>query len=612
MNIIYLIILFPILSFLVLQFLHRIFSYRFIIFTGITSILLSTIIAIFLLLYFIHNKLFIIKQKLWLWFILEKYEVNFSLLLDDLSLTFVIMILCIGFLVSIFSIWYMKKKKIAIFFALINFFIANMLILVLSDNFITMYIGWEGVSICSYFLINFYYYSNIVNKSAMQSFIITKIGDLFFISAILTIYFYYHTLNFYDIQFFIKIHLIKYTTILNVITILLLFGAIGKSAQIPLHIWLPKAMVGPTPVSALIHAATMVTAGVYLILRNHDLFIMTPKILNLSGILGSITVLISSIAALFQVDIKKILAYSTMSQIGYMFMALSVGAWYAAVVHLVTHAIFKALLFLSAGALIIQCKNEKNIFYMGNQLWREFPFLYFCFLVGGSSLSSIPILTSGFYSKGSILFYIFKSQNIFFFTIAMLSTCLTTIYIYRLIFIVFHTQSNIIVKKFRFSFLQWCPLIILLVLSTFLGRFCILNISNFFPTPVRVHYFEKLYLECCSSFFIMLSFGISYFLYFTKINIFSKIFKNIFVSVLLNFFVHGFYIFKIYKFIFITPFTKITKYIFYNASNVFLNTLVSIFIVCNKYILSIENGFLSSYMTIILFSIFFITLLIIY
>jgi len=250
-------------------------------------------------------------------------------------------------------------------------------------------------------------------------------------------------------------------------TLMLLGGAVGKSAQLPLQTWLADAMAGPTPVSALIHAATMVTAGVYLIARTHVLFMMAPDILLLVGQIGAVTLVLAGFAAMVQTDIKRILAYSTMSQIGYMFLALGAGAWSASVFHLMTHAFFKALLFLSAGAVIIACHHEQNIFKMGG-LWKKIPLVYACFLVGGGALAALPFVTVGFYSKDEILWDLFATQHFDLFWAGLIGAFFTSIYTFRLIFIVFHGQENTHAHALK-GISYWLPLGVLLVLSTGLG-----------------------------------------------------------------------------------------------------------------------------------------------
>lgn len=614
MNMIYLVILSPIISFIFLFFLKYVLSYQIITIFNFFMVFLSTISVFFLDTIFIKSTHTIVEKILWSWWSVKNFKIDIGFLVDNLTCVFLSMITLVAFLVFLFSIWYMKNEiNNIIFFELMTLFVINMLILVLSNNFIIMYLGWEGISVCSYVLINFYYSKLYVNISAMKSFIFTKIGDLFLITAILLFYIHYHSLNFYEIAFLSKVHLIKYTLLLNIINILFLMGAIGKSAQIPLQIWLPEAMVGPTPVSALIHAATMVTAGIYLISRNHSLFILTPSILYMIGIIGSLTLLLSSIVALVESDIKRILAYSTMSQIGYMFIALSVGAWNAAIIHLVVHAFFKALLFLSAGILIKKCCYEQNIFFMGNQLYKIFPFLYCCFLVGGAALSGFPILTAGFYSKDSILFYIYNSNNIFFFIVSMLSIFFTTLYIFRLIFITFHTVSTNHVKKSAMNFFQYIPLSIFIIFSTYFGKFIFPNLSSIFPIIVSPHNNSKLYLEIISSILVISSVIVAYYCYVVNIGCISKVlilkFLNVLLCIVKN---TGFGLFYIYDALFITLYLKVTSFFSRKFFDIFHDFLLFFIQKFNFLLMSTENISLNFYIILIslnaMFVMFFIFL----
>ncbi|MHC5790017.1 NADH-quinone oxidoreductase subunit L, partial [Pseudomonas idahonensis] len=331
------------------------------------------------------------------------FNVGVTLVLDGLSLTMLSVVTGVGFLIHMYASWYMRGEEgYSRFFAYTNLFIASMVILVLADNLLLMYLGWEGVGLCSYLLIGFYYKDPANGAAAMKAFIVTRVGDVFLAIALFILYHELGTLNIRELMVLAPQKLAVGDTALTWATLMLLGGAVGKSAQLPLQTWLADAMAGPTPVSALIHAATMVTAGVYLIARMHGLFLMTPEVLNLVGIIGGVTLLLAGFAALVQTDIKRVLAYSTMSQIGYMFLALGVQAWDAAIFHLMTHAFFKALLFLSSGSVILACHHEQNIFKMGG-LRKSIPLVYVCFLVGGAALSALPIVTAGFFSKDEIL-----------------------------------------------------------------------------------------------------------------------------------------------------------------------------------------------------------------
>jgi len=375
----------------------------------------------------------------------------------------------VGFLIHLFAAWYMKGDAgFARFFSYMNLFVASMLLLVLADNLLLLYLGWEGVGICSYLLIGYYFRDRANGQAAIKAFTVTRIGDVFLAFGLFLLFREFGTLNIQEIitrapeVFDIN----NPTMILT--TMMLVGGAMGKSAQLPLHTWLADAMAGPTPVSALIHAATMVTAGVYLIARMHPLFELTPGILLYwVGGVGALTLVVAGFCALAQTDIKRILAYSTMSQIGYMFLALGVGAWQGAIFHLMTHAFFKALLFLSSGAVILAVHHEQNIFKMGG-LRKKIPLVFWCYLVGGGALAAIPWVTVGFYSKEAILWETYATGHQVLFYMGVFGAFLTAIYTFRMIWIVFFGEEKTHAHKLK-GVSYWLPLTILLVLSTAVG-----------------------------------------------------------------------------------------------------------------------------------------------
>ncbi len=354
------------------------------------------------------------------------------------------------------------------FFAYTNLFIASMLFLILGDNLLFIYFGWEGVGLCSYLLIGFYYSNRNNGNAALKAFIVTRIGDVFMAIGMFILFQQLGTLNVQELLVKAPEHFKVGDFWIVLATLMLLGGAVGKSAQLPLQTWLADAMAGPTPVSALIHAATMVTAGVYLIARTHGLFVLAPDVLHLVGIVGGVTLVLAGFAALVQTDIKRILAYSTMSQIGYMFLALGVGAWDGAIFHLMTHAFFKALLFLASGAVIVACHHEQNIFKMGG-LWKKLPLAYASFIVGGAALSALPLLTAGFYSKDEILWEAFASGNNALLYAGLVGAFMTSLYTFRLIFIAFHGEAKTEAHAGH-GVAHWLPLSVLIVLSTFHRR----------------------------------------------------------------------------------------------------------------------------------------------
>ncbi|HCN6870213.1 TPA: NADH-quinone oxidoreductase subunit L, partial [Escherichia coli] len=383
MNMLALTIILPLIGFVLLAFSRGRWSENVSAIVGVGSVGLAALVTAFIGVDFFANGEQSYSQPLWTWMSVGDFNIGFNLVLDGLSLTMLSVVTGVGFLIHMYASWYMRGEEgYSRFFAYTNLFIASMVVLVLADNLLLMYLGWEGVGLCSYLLIGFYYTDPKNGAAAMKAFVVTRVGDVFLAFALFILYNELGTLNFREMVELAPAHFADGNNMLMWATLMLLGGAVGKSAQLPLQTWLADAMAGPTPVSALIHAATMVTAGVYLIARTHGLFLMTPEVLHLVGIVGAVTLLLAGFAALVQTDIKRVLAYSTMSQIGYMFLALGVQAWDAAIFHLMTHAFFKALLFLASGSVILACHHEQNIFKMGG-LRKSIPLVYLCFLVGG-------------------------------------------------------------------------------------------------------------------------------------------------------------------------------------------------------------------------------------
>ncbi|WP_372867685.1 NADH-quinone oxidoreductase subunit L, partial [Pseudomonas sp.] len=346
MNLLYLTLLFPLLGFCLLAFSRGRFPEQLTALIGVGSVGLAALAGLLVGWQFFTARPAdgVYVQVLWQWLAVEGLTPSVALHLDGLSLTMLGVVTGVGFLIHLFASWYMRGEEgYSRFFAYMNLFIASMLLLVLGDNLLLLYFGWEGVGLCSYLLIGFYYRNPANGGAALKAFIVTRIGDVFMALGLFVLFHAFGTLNIQEILVLAPQKFASGDPLLTTATLLLLGGAVGKSAQLPLQTWLADAMAGPTPVSALIHAATMVTAGVYLIARCHGLFSLTPLTLGLVGLVGGVTLLLAGCAALVQTDIKRILAYSTMSQIGYMFLALGAGAYSAAIFHLMTHAFFNAL-----------------------------------------------------------------------------------------------------------------------------------------------------------------------------------------------------------------------------------------------------------------------------
>jgi NADH-quinone oxidoreductase subunit L len=366
-----------------------------------------------------------------------KLTIPFAFQIDALSSLFLLIITGVGFLIHVYSTSYMHEEKTEHFgryFSFLNLFIFSMLLLVMGANYVIMFIGWEGVGLCSYLLIGYWFKNTEYNKAANKAFIMNRIGDLGFLIAVFWLINKTGTVTFSDV--FANVSKLNSTDV-TVITLLLFIGAAGKSAQIPLYTWLPDAMAGPTPVSALIHAATMVTAGIYMIARSNALYSMSLIAMNVVAIVGLVTAILAATIALKQNDIKKVLAYSTVSQLGYMFLALGVGAFSASVFHVMTHAFFKALLFLAAGSVIHAMSGEQDIRKMGG-LSKKIKITYVTFLVGCIAIAGIPPF-SGFFSKDAILLSVFENNKILY-GIALFGALLTAYYMFRLLVITFAGQ----------------------------------------------------------------------------------------------------------------------------------------------------------------------------
>jgi NADH-quinone oxidoreductase subunit L len=406
------------------------------------------------------------QQTLWHWLNVGGFSAEMGLRLDPLSLVMMLVITGVGFLIHLFATEYMEGEEgYGRFFAHLNLFVAAMLLLVLADNFLALYTGWEGVGLGSYLLIGFWWRDPANGLAARKAFIVTRIGDTAFFLGLLLIASQLGTLNIADAMQHATQAWPVGSPLATLAAFLLLGGAVGKSAQLPLQTWLPDAMAGPTPVSALIHAATMVTAGVYLIARTHTLFLQAPAALLAVGIIGGATLLLAGFSALAQNDIKRILAYSTMSQIGYMFLALGVGAWDAALFHLMTHAFFKALLFLSAGAITMRLHHEQDIFKMGG-LARRLPVAFWSFLIGSAALAALPLVTAGFYSKEAILSGAWAdgTSGRVLWLAGVVGAFMTGLYIFRAVFIVFFGEEHGHVSG-RYGWRIIVPLAVLSILA---------------------------------------------------------------------------------------------------------------------------------------------------
>ena len=481
MNLLFLTFLLPLAGFVLLAFSRGRISENTAAVIGVGSVGLSALVTAWVGVDFLNNTPAdgAFTQTLWGWMNVDGFAPDFALRLDALSLTMLGVITGVGFLIHLFASWYMRGEDgYGRFFAYMNLFVASMLFLVLGDNLLFLYFGWEGVGLCSYLLIGFYYKDPANGAAARKAFVITRIGDTLMAIGLFLLYQQLGTLNIQELMARAPEVWEVGAPLATIAALLLLGGAVGKSAQLPLQTWLPDAMAGPTPVSALIHAATMVTAGVYLIARTHTVFELAPEALQLVGLVGAVTLLLAGFAALVQTDIKRILAYSTMSQIGYMFLALGAGAWGAAIFHLMTHAFFKALLFLASGSVILACHHEQNIFKMGG-LRKRIPLTFWTFVIGAAALSALPVVTAGFYSKDEILWQALVNGHTGFAIAGLVGALLTGIYTFRLIFIVFFGEEKTHAHPVK-GFDHSLPLVVLAALSI-VGGFIHLPLDTVLP-----------------------------------------------------------------------------------------------------------------------------------
>jgi NADH-quinone oxidoreductase subunit L len=403
---------------------------------------LSLLLALIVIIRTIFNPSEPIHAKLYTWVFAGAFSADMALLVDPLSAIMLFVVCGVGFLVHVYSIGYMHGDEgYPRFFTYMNLFMMSMLILVLADNYLLMFVGWEGVGLCSYLLIGFWYDRQSASDAGKKAFLVNRIGDAGFMLAIFLIFWTTHSLNYETVFHHIHEHPIS-TGLATAITLLLFVGATGKSAQVPLYVWLPDAMEGPTPVSALIHAATMVTAGVYMVVRSQALFLLAPATMTVVALVGAFTAIFAASIGLVQNDIKRVLAYSTVSQLGYMFLACGVGAFASGLFHVMTHAFFKGLLFLGAGSVIHAMHEEQDMRHMGG-LHKHIPGTYRTMLWATIAIAGIPPL-AGFWSKDEILTSAIKGGglNYLWWVMGMCAAFMTSFYMFRLLFMTFYGQER--------------------------------------------------------------------------------------------------------------------------------------------------------------------------
>ena len=552
-------------------------------FSEVTTSLFVSISAVFSLILFwngIQNNTYG-NYKIFEWISSGSFVANWSINIDPLSSVMLVVVTFVSALVHIYSIGYMSQDPHKPrFMSYLSLFTFSMLVLVVSDNFLQLFFGWEGVGLCSYLLIGFWYKKESANNAAIKAFIVNRIGDFGLAIGIFLIFFYFGTINFQEVfnlaPQLIEKKLIFFgfeTTLITLICLFLFIGAMGKSAQFLLHTWLPDAMEGPTPVSALIHAATMVTAGVFLVVRCSPLFEYSQTALNFVTIIGMSTAIFAASVALVQNDIKKIVAYSTCSQLGYMFFAAGVGAYHVAMFHLFTHAFFKALLFLGSGSVIHALKDEQDIRNMGG-VRQKLPFTYLFMLIGTLALTGFPFL-SGFYSKDAIIEFAYlrnSSLGNYAATIGIFTAFLTSIYSWRLFFKTFHGPYNNmkvpINETHESPFVMLGPLLFLAIgaifagyifKTTFIGHHSneFWQSSIFFLNEIR-HDPIPLWFLILTPVLVVISIPISYYYFISNTKILEE-FKNT-NSPLYSFLLNKWYIDELYDLLFVKPAKKIGSF----------------------------------------------------
>ena len=442
----WILILFPLVGAAINGIVGRRFPHPVIAWLSCSMVALSFLVALLSFFNFIRlpEDQRIIPYHLYTWIQSGNFVSEVSFLLDPLSMVMILVVTGVGFLIHIYSLGYMAGQSgYYRYFAYLNLFIFMMSVLVLADNYLLMFVGWEGVGLCSYLLIGYYFEKRNAGDAAKKAFILNRIGDVGFLIGVFLIFRTFESVQYLTVFQAVSEQFAVIGTefgVLGAITLLLFIGAAGKSAQVPLYVWLPDAMEGPTPVSALIHAATMVTAGVYMIARSAPLYSRAPETLFIIAVVGISTALLAALIATVQRDIKKVLAYSTISQLGYMFLAIGVGAFGAGVFHLLTHAFFKALLFLGSGSVILALHHEQDLFNMGG-LRKYLPVTFFTMWMGAFALAGVPLF-SGFFSKDAILWETFAAGNEALWLMGVVVAGLTAFYISRLMFLAFHGRER--------------------------------------------------------------------------------------------------------------------------------------------------------------------------
>ncbi len=555
---------------------------------------------------------------------LDSATIQFAFYLDSLSMLMMGVITFVGSLIALFSVKYLDHDEgIARFFAAMNLFVAAMLVLVLADNFLVLFMGWEGVGLCSYLLIGFWYEDESTGRASIKAFITTRIGDVFLLFALFFMLRELGTLNIQEVLELANDQWAFDTTMATCVGLCLLGGAVGKSAQIPLQTWLPDAMKGPTPVSALIHAATMVTAGVYLIARTGSIFALSETAQMAVLIIGAATLLIAGLSAVVQRDLKKVLAYSTISQIGYMFLALGAGAYTAAMFHFMVHAFFKALLFLSAGAIGYSMHHNHDLYKMG-ALRKKLPGVFWVFLIGSSCLAALPLVTAGFFSKEFILAQVYTSPlgGMWPWLIGVAGAFITGLYSFRMVFMAFFGISKGEVSQYPDK-KMYIPLFVLAALS--LGAGFVQIPSVFFHVSLFTDFIGSSVLPSLSmeesirvEWILLISASaislcgvfLAYLLYF-RLQIHDKN-KQTTSSYLHRFLASGFGFDALHNFTLVRPFIFISQYLRRDFVQLFCHLVGNSAILVHQLLSAMQTGYVRLYAFAVVFGALVIALIMVF
>jgi NADH-quinone oxidoreductase subunit L len=554
----FLIPLFPAIGFLFNIFFGKKLSEKTISVTGVLPIAFSFLLSLLTAYEFLTSGHNVIHQEVFRWIDVGELKVKFGFLIDPLSLVMILVVTFDALLIHIYSIGYMHgDRRYGAYFSYLNLFVAMMLVLVMGDSILLSFLGWEGVGLCSYLLIGFWFEEEERARAGMKAFIVNRIGDFGFVVGIVLILMFVGGVSY---EFMVEGVKNVSHSILVAIGLCLFCGAVGKSAQVPLYVWLPDAMAGPTPVSALIHAATMVTAGVYMVARMHFLYSLIPEVLLVISWVGGFTAVFAASMGITATGIKKVLAYSTISQLGYMFMGVGTGIYWVGIYHLATHAFFKALLFLGAGSVIHGLHGEEDIMKMGG-LRRYMGWTYGVFLVGCLAIAGVPPF-SGFWSKDAILLAVLQERGAGLFAVGVFGAFMTAFYMFRLLYLVFHGEERFEKKPHESGPVMIIPLVILAFMSVIGGNIGIERVLEEFFGGHFHHDERAMVLSVLSG---LTGIGLATYLYIINPSAPKKISQKLINLYTLLY--NKYYVDEIYDFFIVKPLVLISTYFFKNVTD---------------------------------------------